>query len=251
MTDLATALRGAVARHELAAWFQPQIDLATGRIVSVEALCRWTHPELGAIEPSVFIPLAEELGLIDEIGQFMIEEGCAAAEKWSRLAHPIEVSVNVSPAQLVTSTFTDRLAVELRRLNLAPGSLTVEITESLRIEDLPVVVQRLDQLRELGLGVSLDDFGIGHSSMTQLRRLHATELKIDRSLIADDSETVTAMLRSVVDTVHEAGLLVVAEGIETAEQLERVRELGCDRAQGYLLARPMPKPAVELLFKAA
>ena len=241
MTELASALAGAIDRHEISAWFQPQIDLRTGRIVSVEALCRWTHPDFGPIEPSIFIAIAEEVGLIDEIGQFMMDQGCRAAVEWSRLEQPIEVSVNVSPAQLLTSTFTDRLAGELRRMSLPAHSLTVEITESLRIEDLPVVVQRLDELRELGLGVSLDDFGIGHSSMTQLRRLHATELKIDRSLVADDSAETTAMLASIISTVHESGLLVVAEGVETQAHLQRVRELGCDRAQGYLIARPMPE----------
>lgn len=251
MSTLVTALRGAVDRGELSAWFQPQVDLRSGRIVAAEALCRWTHPDFGNVPPNVFIPLAEESGLIDEIGEFMLEQGCLAAAEWANRDHRIEVSVNVSPAQLVTSTFTDRLAEQLVALDLPPQSLTVEITEALVIHNMPSVVQRLDELRSLGLGVALDDFGVGQASLAQLDRLHATELKIDRSLIADESEETAILLQGVVQKVHSAGLRVVAEGIETAAQLERVRSLNCDRAQGYLLAMPLPKPQIsELLLTA-
>lgn len=252
MTDLPTALRAAVGRGEIAAWFQPQLDLQSGRLIAAEALCRWTHPVLGSVPPSTFIPLAEQIGVIDEIGQFMLDEGLAAATAWSQLDDPIEVSVNVSPAQLFTADFTNGLAATLRRMSLPPHSLTVEITEALGIKDVPVVVQRLDELRSLGLGVSLDDFGVGHSSLRQVRRLHATELKIDRSLITDDSPETTELLIAVIGEVHDAGLRVVGEGVETAAQLERVRALECDRAQGYLIARPMPRAELEqLLSKAA
>ena len=250
MTEIATALQGAVARQEITAWFQPQLSLDAGVIVAAEALCRWTHPVLGSVPPGVFIPVAEETGLIEEIGQFMLEESCRAALEWSQLPTPIEVSVNVSPAQLSTPRFTDELAVELQRLSLVPQALTIEITESLPIDDVPVVVQRLDELRMLGLGVAIDDFGTGHSSLSQLRRLHATELKIDRSLVIDSSAEVARMLREVIDEVHAAGLRVVAEGVETAAQLEHVRALQCDRAQGYLISRPVPKRAIDLLLAA-
>jgi len=220
----------------------------SGRIASVEALCRWRHPDLGMVAPSVFIPIAEEVGLIQEIGQFMVEQSCLAADEWSRRESPIEVSVNVSPAQLRTAEFTDRLARELSRLSLAPQSLTIEITESLPINDLDVVVHRLDELRQLGLGVSLDDFGSGHSSLNMVEKLHATELKIDQSLVRDGSLETHALLTAVVEHVHESGIRVVAEGVETAEQLEHVRELHCDRVQGYLLGLPMPKDELELLL---
>ncbi|MBC7589605.1 MAG: EAL domain-containing protein, partial [Salinibacterium sp.] len=150
MTTLEVDLRGAVGRGEISAWFQAQHDVITGQIVAVEALCRWHHPELGLIEPSVFIALAEKSDLIQEIGQFMVEQSWAAAAEWSHSDRHIEVSVNVSPAQLVTSEFTDRLAHELDRLSLSPLSLSIEITESLPIADVPAVVQRLDELRRLG-----------------------------------------------------------------------------------------------------
>ena len=241
MPALDADLRGAVGRGEISAWFQAQHDVLTGQIVAVEALCRWHHPELGPIDPSVFIALAEKSGDIQQIGQFMMEQSWAAAAELSHSDHRIEVSVNVSPVQLITSKFTDRLAHELDRLSLPPLSLTIEITESLPIADVPAVVQRLDELRRLGLGISLDDFGVGHTSLKQVRRLHATELKIDQTLVRDDSDRTTALLADVVRTVHEAGLRVVAEGVETPSQLDRVRALGCDRVQGYLLGVPMPK----------
>ena len=248
MIDVGTALPGAVARGEMSAWFQPQLDLHSGEIVGAEALCRWTHPDLGAVPPSEFIPVAEELGLIDEIGLFMANEACAAALEWSALARPVSVSVNVSPAQLLTDAFTNYLALQLNKLKLPPKSLIVEITEALPIADFPVVVGRLDELRRQGLGIALDDFGVGHSSVRQVRRIHANELKIDRSLVIDDSDECTTMLTSVIEEVHSAGLTVVAEGIETEDQLQRVRDLKCDRAQGYLIGRPQPRDVLELLL---
>lgn len=246
--QLAADLRDAVSRGEVSAWFQPQVDLATNRIVAVEALCRWNHPERGMVPPAVFIPIAEESGLIQEIGQFMVDQSCAAAAKWVSLEHPVAVSVNVSPAQLATSEFTDRLAIELERLDLPPRALTIEITESMPIEDIAVVVSRLDELRRLGLGIAVDDYGAGHSSLAQLDSLHATELKIDQSLVRDDSVETHELLAAVIERVHESGLQVVAEGVETAEQLAHVRELGFDRAQGYLIAKPMPQDELERLL---
>lgn len=248
MNDIGSALPGAASRGEISAWFQPQLDLQSGQIVGAEALCRWTHPELGTVPPSVFIPIAEELGVIDEIGLFMADEACAAAQDWSFLPRRVSVSVNVSPAQLLTDAFTKYLATQLNRMKLPPQSLIVEITEALPISDFPVVVGRLDELRNQGLGIALDDFGVGHSSVTQVRRIHANELKIDRSLVIDDSPETTSLLNSVIDEVHSAGLYVVAEGIETEEQLQRVRDLRCDRAQGYLIGRPQPRAALERLL---
>lgn len=248
MSDLLTALSGAVERGEISAWFQPQLDLATGTIVAAEALCRWTHSEFGSVPPSLFIPLAEQYGIIHEIGLFMLQQGAAAAAEWARNHRPIEVSVNVSAAQLATPTLTEQLAIELERLALPPQAITIEITESLPVPDITTVAPRLAELRDLGLGVAIDDFGTGHSSLTQLRKLPATELKIDRSLIVDNSPNTTTLLRNVIDDVHEAGLRVVAEGVETAAQLERARELSCDRAQGYFISRPVPKQQFELML---
>jgi EAL domain-containing protein (putative c-di-GMP-specific phosphodiesterase class I) len=156
--------------------------------------------------------------------------------------------VNVSPAQLLTDAFTKYLAAQLNRMKLPPQSLIVEITEALPIADFPVVVGRLDELRNRGLGIALDDFGVGHSSVAQVRRIHANELKIDRSLVIDDSAESTQLLTTVIDQVHAAGLYVVAEGVETDDQLRRVRDLRCDRAQGYLIGRPQPRAALESML---
>jgi EAL domain-containing protein (putative c-di-GMP-specific phosphodiesterase class I) len=231
--QLETALLGAVSRGEITAAFQPQIDLQTGRIVASEALCRWRHPELGTVPPIRFITAAEDLGMIDELGYFMAEQCVAALARWE-----IDISVNVSPYQLETSDFTEWLAERLRVERTHGVSLTLEITESRAITDVASVLRRLAPLRDLGVGVALDDFGTGHASLTQLKRLHGTEVKLDRSLVTDPSTQATARMAEVIEVAHGADIRVVAEGIETYAELARVRELGCDRGQGYLIGRP-------------
>lgn len=233
------ALRAALAQAQVSAWFQPQVDIRTREIVGYEALCRWHHPDLGFVPPIDFITRAEETGEIAEIGRFMAEESMRAATAWARPGTPLSVSVNVSPLQLETTAFTDWLAGEVRQRGLS-GAITVEITESRPLADVPSVVRRLDDLRAAGVGIALDDFGTGQASLTQLKRLHATELKIDRSLMQDDSDPTTAVIAHAVGVGHDLGMVVVAEGIETPEQFGRAGELGCDRAQGYLIGRPMP-----------
>jgi diguanylate cyclase (GGDEF)-like protein len=238
--QVAAALRGAVARGELSAWFQPQIDLATGAVVAAEALCRWHHPQLGQVGPATFIPVAEDAGLIDEIGRFMADQACLALDAWSSAADPLDIAVNVSPLQLKSSGFVDWLAERLARRERDDGRLTLEITESRPIMDLEAVVDRLERLRGLGVGVAIDDFGAGHATLDQLDRLHGTEIKIDRSLVSDSSWQAEAQILDAIVVARRSGIQVVAEGIETSEQLERVRALGCDRAQGYLIGHPVP-----------
>lgn len=241
MRDLPAALAGAVERGEIVAWFQPQVLLESGGIVGAEALCRWQHPQWGLVPPAEFIGIAEETGAIEAIGRFMAEQCMDALTEWEDRGSPIDVSVNVSPVQLLGPAFTDWLAERLDRLHLRRSSLTIEVTEARPLENVPVLVQRLDDLRRAGLGIAIDDFGVGQSSLVQLRRLHGTELKIDRSLVTDLSASTTALLQKVVATAHGLGIRVVAEGIETIQQLQRIRTLGCDRAQGFLLGRPMTR----------
>lgn len=241
--SVAAALQGAVDRGEMSAWFQPQFDLRTGRIVAVESLCRWRHPAVGMVSPDEFIPVAEDTGMIADIGEFMAQESCDAIDEWG-----IDVSVNISPKQLEDSTFTVWLERQLRRHSSDRGTLTLEITEGRRIDSLPAVVARLDRLCRLGAVVSVDDFGSGHASLTQARRLHASELKIDRMLIADGSAQTTRLLEGIVASAHSAGIRVVAEGVETAEHHERVIALGCDRAQGYFLGMPADRAATARLL---
>ena len=238
---------GAVERGEIVAHYQPQVDLSSGRIVSAEALARWNHPEFGIIAPGVFIPIAEDTALIHSLGRFMIEQVFRAASGWQEQGIDLEVSVNVSANQLTTLEFFDLLDRDLSRLDRPSHSVTIEITESYPILDTPSIVTRLDDLRSRGLGISIDDYGVGYSSLQQLDRMPATELKIDQSLIQDDSVQSLALMTAVVELAHWRGLRVVAEGIETEDQLALARELECDRGQGFLLGRSMPKEELEAL----
>lgn len=243
--EVSRGLEHALDRGEISAWFQPQIDVPTGRIVAAEALCRWNHSDWGAIAPQDFIPVAEEDGTIAEIGRFMAVQALEVMAGSS-----IDVSVNVSPAQLHDSTFTSWLEQFIGRARRRARRLTLEITEGRHIVDAPAVIARLDRLRRIGVGIAIDDFGAGEASLTQLKRLHATELKLDRALVIDDSRAATAVMAQAVDVAHAAGVRVVAEGIETTEQLEKVTSMGCDRAQGYLFARPMPRAQLARVLRS-
>jgi EAL domain-containing protein (putative c-di-GMP-specific phosphodiesterase class I) len=245
---IALDLVGAVARGEIAAHYQPQVSLVSGRIVAIETLSRWNHPERGMVAPDVFIPVAESTGLIAEIGAFMIEEGCREAVHLRENGHDTEVSVNVSAVQLATDAFYDTTLEVIERLSPSPASLTIEITESRGIHDLDLAVTRLDGLRSLGVGISVDDFGTGYSSIDQVLLLPATEVKIDRSITQDCSEEGAAVIVAAVALAREWSMVVVAEGVETEAQLDRVRDLGCDRAQGYLLGRPVSADEIDLLM---
>jgi EAL domain-containing protein (putative c-di-GMP-specific phosphodiesterase class I) len=238
LMDLAADLDGAVLRGEIVAVYQPQVDMHSGRIVGVEALARWNHPDYGPISPATFIPIAEEHELISEIGDFMIDEGCRCASEWNSLGHRVDVAVNVSAAQLLTLDFLDRVSHNLARFGLAPDRIVIEVTESLPVVDRPGVAERLYLLRDLGLGISIDDYGTGYSSLERFATVPATEIKLDQSLIQDEADAAH-VLSDAVEEAHAMRVRVVAEGIETDDQLERARALGCDRAQGYLFSRPV------------
>ena len=242
-SEISRALTHALERSEITAWFQPQIDLVSNRVVAVEALCRWNHAEWGLVGPNEFIPVAEEDGMIAEIGRFMATQAIAVMAKWG-----IDVSVNVSPAQLQDSAFATWLGQLVERISRPARRLTLEITEGRQIGNVSAVVARLDGLRALGLGIAIDDYGAGQASLTQLKRLHATELKIDRALVIDDSPSAERTMGAAIAVAHEAGIRVVAEGIETPQQLEKVKTMGCDRGQGYLFARPMPRAEMAALL---
>jgi EAL domain-containing protein (putative c-di-GMP-specific phosphodiesterase class I) len=238
-------LDGAVARGELIAYYQPQIDLETDRIVAVEALARWEHPTHGMLAPREFISRAEESGLIHEIGDFMMETGCTTGAQWHEQGLDIEVAVNVSAVQLSNPAFLEGVATALDDRSMPPNLLTLEITESQLIDDVSSAAARLSELSDLGVGISIDDFGSGHSSLSRLQDLPFTELKIDQHLVRHRGTTARALLGIVVGLVRDRGVRVVAEGVETLEQLHRVRDFGCDRAQGYYVSRPMPKAQVD------
>lgn len=248
--DLAAALRNAVRHGDLFAVFQPLVEVSTGDMVGVEGLCRWQPARGGLVEPDTFIPLAETTGLIHEVGRFMLDECLAAVDHWHAAGTPLEVSVNVSPTQLTKASFWAYVSQELLRRALPTRALTIEITESLPMRDIETIVPRLQGILALGLGVSLDDYGSGHASADRLEQIPVTELKLDRSLIHLKSRDAMRSLRTAVARAKERGLRIVAEGIETQQHLDLARELGCDRAQGYLLGAPMSRSDVDALLAA-
>lgn len=231
----ARELSRAIGTRQLRMHVQPQIDLATDAVVAVEGLCRWYHPTRGPIPPSEFVALAEATGTIHELGLFALRECCRIGREWRERGYDIAVAVNVSPLQLETDRFFEELDRQLAETGLAPADLIVEVTEAERISDYSVVAGRLDVIQDWGVTVSIDDFGSGHSSIERAIAVHARELKLDRTLIAEGD---WAAVGEAVAMAQASGMRVVAEGIETAEQLERVRDAGCDRGQGYFIARP-------------
>jgi diguanylate cyclase (GGDEF)-like protein/PAS domain S-box-containing protein len=247
-------LRRALDRGELEVFYQPVIDLATGRPVATEALVRWAHPERGIVSPLEFISIAEESGLIAELGLQVLEQACAQTAAWQRRLDPaICVSVNVSGRQAGNPMFPAQAAAIAERNGLRAGTLALEITETVLMEeaDLPDTV--IDTFAEQGLTLALDDFGTGYSSLSRLKRFRLDVLKIDRSFVAGIERNIDdrAIVKATIDMAHAVGLTVVAEGVETREQAETLRGFGCDRAQGFLYARPQPAAAITDLLAAA
>jgi diguanylate cyclase (GGDEF)-like protein len=252
--DAVQALKVAIDERQLRLHYQPKVALDSDRIVGVEALLRWEHPDRGLVSPHEFIQLAEETGLIVPIGTWVLQEACRERARWEEALPrlpPLVVSVNVSPRQFgaaLVETVTDALAGS----GIPPSSLCLEVTESIVMDDVEGAIVTLRELAGLGVLLSVDDFGTGYSSFSYLKRLALDELKIDKSFVdglgrdAND----TAIVAAVVAMAHALDLRVVAEGVETADQLVRLRALGCEEAQGYLLARPGPPAAITTLLLA-
>lgn len=241
-------LVGAVDRGEIVPFFQPQIDVASGRIVAVEALVRWRHPAFGLLEPEEFVAIAEDSALIDEVGGFMLDDGCRCATAWDEASTPVQISVNVSAVQLAGTEVFARLRACLDRSSLPEGCLTVEITESTPIDDVAAVAAQLRALRQLGLGLSLDDLGMDFADRL-LEALPLSEVKVDQSLMQRADAEATGRVTQIVTRARVRELLVVGEGIETATQFARARALGCDRVQGYLFGRPVGEAAMTELLR--
>ena len=242
-----TDLRHALDRGELTNWYQPVVDLGTGRPISTEALVRWEHPARGLLSPLEFIAIAEDAGLIAELGLQVLEEACRQTASWQRQGDPnLGVSVNVSGRQVINRDFPAQVAAIAERSGLRPGTLALEITESVLMEEADSPATVLHSLQEHGLTLVLDDFGTGYSSLSRLKRFPLDALKIDRSFVSgvDRNNDDRAIVKATIDMAHAVGLLVVAEGVETREQETILRALGCDQAQGYLYARAQPAQAV-------
>ncbi len=248
-------LRRAVERSELRLHYQPLVDLADGSVVGVEALVRWQHPERGLVPPLSFIPLAEETGLIVPIGQWVLDTACRQVRAWRQAggAAPSVVSVNLSARQFAHPDLVAKVAATLEATDLDPSALELEITESVVMDQSEASIERLQALRRLGVKLVLDDFGTGYSSLSYLRRLPLDTIKIDRSFVSGLGSDAADLpiAQAVISLAHGLGIGVVAEGIETATQLACLRELGCDRGQGYAFARPVPPEELERLFEGA
>ena len=238
--QIESALLRGLREDEFRVVFQPQFEVATGKLVRFEALCRWTSKELGPIPPDRFIPIAEQTGLIMEIGKRVMQEALKQASVWTQSGRRVGVAVNISPMQFMRPDFTEIVTEVLANSKFPPALLELEITEGIFIRDLNLAVARIKELQRLGLSVALDDFGTGYSSLSYLQRMPINAVKLDRSFVSDlttDPATVS-MVRSVLSMASALNLRVVTEGVETEEQLDVLRSLGCDEAQGYLLGRP-------------
>ncbi|MEA2825524.1 MAG: hypothetical protein QOF03_2006 [Alphaproteobacteria bacterium] len=237
-------LRRALDRDEIQLYYQPIIRLADGHVAGFEALLRWRHPERGIIEPQSFVPHAEESGLILRLGRFALERAVEDLAQWQKrfpLKPPLFVSVNVAWRQIADSAFAEQIGSLLGRADIAKRSLKLEVTESAVMQGAEIAEAALQRLRNLGVGLAVDDFGTGHSALSHLRRFPFEAIKIDKSFIsAAHEKTGAAILRSIVSLAHELKLAVVAEGVETSEEAVRLRAMNCEYAQGYLFGAPLP-----------
>ena len=239
-------LRLALQRGQLELYYQPKIHAPSGEITGAEALMRWHHPKRGMVSPVVFIPLAERYGLIGTLGQWVIEEACRQTRAWREGGLRMRVAINLSVHQLRQADLAERIGAALQRHQVNPDLITCELTESSAMDDTEVTMRVLGELSRLGVHISIDDFGTGHSSLSLLRKLPAHELKIDRSFVLDleTSEDARKVASAVINLAQALKLKVVAEGVETEGQNKILREFGCDQLQGFLFARPMSAKAL-------
>jgi EAL domain-containing protein (putative c-di-GMP-specific phosphodiesterase class I) len=248
---LAHDLRTALSAGQLEVYYQPVVELATGNITKAEALLRWWHPSLGLVEPSEFIPIAEESGLIHEIGDWVFKQAAECSKQWqSRLGKTLQISVNASPVQIRSSESGMSWRQYLEQMGLRGSVLVVEITEGILLNASASVAGKLFEYRDAGIQVALDDFGTGYSSMQYLKKFDIDYLKIDKSFIHDIASDAgdRTLVKSIIVMAHELGLGVIAEGIETPEQQELLHEAGCDYAQGFLFSKAVPAAAFEELI---
>lgn len=246
--ELLHDLRRAIANNELSLHYQPKIHAPSGQITGAEALMRWKHPQRGMVGPHIFIPLAERFGLINSMGNWLIEEVCRQIREWRDKGLRMRVAINLSVHQLRQADLVERVLAALERYHVDPALLTCELTESAAMDDTRTTLQVIERLSAIGVHLSIDDFGTGYSSLAYLRQLAAEELKIDRSFVCDleSSADARAIVDAVIKLAQALGLKVVAEGVETEQQQEILRQLGCNELQGYLFAKPMPADALVL-----
>jgi EAL domain-containing protein (putative c-di-GMP-specific phosphodiesterase class I) len=244
-------LRRALDRQEFALHYQPKINLKTGAIVGSEALLRWTHPTRGSVSPAKFIPAAEDCGLIVQIGNWVLREACRQAKAWVDADLPaMTVSVNVSALQFQREEFLESLLSILNEAGLDPKLLEVEVTESLLMQRPEFTASTLQSLREVGIQVDIDDFGTGYSSLSYLHKFPLDSLKIDQTFVRQITLNPdgTSIVKAIISMGQSLKLKIIAEGVETVEELEFLHALGCDEAQGYLFSRPVTPDKFEALL---
>jgi EAL domain-containing protein (putative c-di-GMP-specific phosphodiesterase class I) len=236
------AMRQALGQGHMAVHYQPQVGMADGRIVGAEALVRWTDPELGAVSPSVFIPLAEESGYIVTLGAWVMEQAIREAARWRRCGVPLPVSVNVSALEFRQPGFVERVTGLLDECGLPPDQLELELTETILLQDALEMEQLLHALSQLGVRLSIDDFGTGYSSLAYLKKLDIHKLKIDKSFVSGlpGDEGDRAIVRAIASMGRALRIEVLAEGVETEQQRLALREMDCDCYQGFLCAPALP-----------
>jgi EAL domain-containing protein (putative c-di-GMP-specific phosphodiesterase class I) len=243
-------LRRAMAEDGFQIHYQPLVDLRHHTVTGCEALLRWRHPERGMVSPAEFIPVAEDTGLINELGDWVLKTACAEAATWPE---HIRIAVNVSPVQLKSPTLALRISAALAATGLSPRRLEIEITEAVLIRDDEAALAILHQLRAIGVRIALDDFGTGYSSLSYLKRFPFDKIKIDRSFVADMIEVAgsSSIVQAIVSIAAALKMTTTAEGVETEAQRELLRQLGCTDMQGYLFSRPKPAAEVRELFDLA
>jgi diguanylate cyclase (GGDEF)-like protein len=246
-------LRKAIDNHEFFLRYQPQVDLATGRITGLEALLRWNDPSKGEVLPGDFVSIAEDLGLIVQVGEWAFHTACTQLRAWEDAGYrEVTVSVNISPRQFMSTKLVPMLLAAVRETGVNPHRVEIEITETMVMRNLEQSIEVLNQLRAAGIGVAIDDFGVGYSSLAQLARLPVSSMKIDRSFISHvpDEESSTSITEAIIAMAKRLKLRVVAEGVETRQQLDFLNANLCDAYQGFLFARPLTAPQVTEMLRA-
>jgi diguanylate cyclase (GGDEF)-like protein len=252
---LESRLRKALEHGEFVIYYQPKVSLADGAVLGVEALLRWFHPDLGLVPPAEFIPLAEETGLIVPIGAWVLRTACAQVRRWHRMGHArLELAVNISARQFQEKNLVATIAAAVDESGIAADLLELELTESVIMRDAPEAARRLKELTALGLRLAIDDFGTGYSSLGYLKAFPISTLKIDRSFVrdVDRDPNSAALAQAIIALASSLKHKVVAEGVETREQLDLLRACGCQELQGYVFSRPLPpEELLALLEKGA
>jgi diguanylate cyclase (GGDEF)-like protein len=244
-------LHRALRNNEFCLNYQPQISLSEGRIIGVEALIRWNHPEMGVIPPGVFIPIAEQIGVISEIGDWVLQEACEQNKKWQDLGFaPVCMAVNVSANQLRSLNFVDKISRTLKETGLDPKMVEIEITESAAMNETGYIVDFLSKIRSLGIMIAIDDFGTDYSSLSRLKELPIDKIKIDKQFVdgIEASEKDKAIVRTIINLAKNLEIRVIAEGVESGSQLEFLKQESCDEVQGYYYYKPMPPEEIERIF---